>query len=245
MKRIFFLAFLAILPAAFGQAQSEATAQPSTTVPSVITIPVGTRVLAILTSPLHTTSAQAGSGVYLETVEPVVQNNRVVIPPHTRMLGTVKSERRPGRIHGRARFQLHFDTLVLPNEHVISMQGILQSLPGSFKDQPIDAEGTIEPVDQIDRDVYTVVGGAAPGALLGAIAHGGVGPAGGAAIGAGVGLAKALFTRGDEIDLPVKTRVEVVLQHSLEIEESWIPAPDHAGVGANPEPQLRDKCPRP
>lgn len=243
MKRLFLFAFLAILPAAFGQAQSAPVAQTSAAVPAVFTIPAGTRVLATLTSPLHTTSAQAGSGVYLETAEPVVQNNRVVIPAHSRLLGTVKSERRPGRIHGRARFQLHFNTLVLPNSQVIAMQGTLQSLPGSSNDRAIDSEGTIEPVDQIDRDVYSVVAGAAPGALLGAIGRGGVGPARGAAIGAGVGLAKALFTRGDAINLPVRTRVEIVLQHALEIEESWIPAPDRAGVGGNQEQQSRDKCP--
>jgi hypothetical protein len=55
----------------------------TTTAPSTVTIPAGTRVLMVLKSPLHTTSGTAGSGLYLETLYPVVQGNRVVIPTHT------------------------------------------------------------------------------------------------------------------------------------------------------------------
>ena len=40
----------------------------TTTAPSTVTIPAGTRVLMVLKSPLHTTSGTAGSGLYLETL---------------------------------------------------------------------------------------------------------------------------------------------------------------------------------
>jgi hypothetical protein len=42
-------------------------------------------VLMVLKSPLHTTSGTAGSGLYLETLFPVVQSNGVVIPAHTQV----------------------------------------------------------------------------------------------------------------------------------------------------------------
>src|SRR5215467_8254865 len=44
----------------------------TTTAPSTVTIPAGTRVLMVLKSPLHTTSGTAGSGLYLETLYPIV-----------------------------------------------------------------------------------------------------------------------------------------------------------------------------
>ena len=64
--------------------------------PEPITIPADTHLLMRLISPLHTTSSTPGSGVYLETVFPVVENGQVMIPEHTRALGVVADERRPG-----------------------------------------------------------------------------------------------------------------------------------------------------
>lgn len=168
-----------------------------------------------LLSPLHTASATAGSAVYLETTFPVLEQDHVVIPEHTRVLGSVENERRPGRIKGRAQMRMRFTQLILPNHRVLSIAGNLQSLPGASKKRTVDREGTIEPLDQIDADVHTVVKTTVPGALLGGLVHGGMGALGGAAIGGAAGIAKVLFARGDEISLPVGTQVEIVLQRPL------------------------------
>src|SRR6266851_2331009 len=186
--------------------------------PDFITISAGTHLLMKLISPLHTTSSTPGSGVYLETAFPVVENNRVVIPEHTRVMGVVTDERRPGRVQGRAHMRLRFTQLILPNNHELSIVGDLQSLPGSSKNRTVDNEGTIEPVDQIDADVYTVAKTTGAGVLVGSIRHVGLGVGHGALIGAGLGLAKVLFTRGDEISLPVGTSVEMVLQRPLTVQ---------------------------
>src|SRR5713226_521549 len=189
--------------------------------PTAITIPAGTRVLMALTSPLHTTSATSGSGVYLATIYPIVASGRVVIPANSRVLGVVEQNRRPGRVKGRAQFRFRFNTLILPDNRVIPIAGIMQSLPGSGKNRTKGSKGTAEPVDQIDSDVYTIAAGACAGAFLGAsLGFGGaaVGAAKGAGIGAGLGLAKVLFTRGDEIRLPTGTAVEMVLEQSLVID---------------------------
>jgi type IV secretion system protein VirB10 len=189
--------------------------------PEVITIPAGTHLLMRLLSPLHTTSSTPGSGVYLETAFPVVENSRVVIPEHTRVMGVVTDERRPGRVQGRAQMRLKFTQLILPDNHELSVVGSLQSLPGSSTNRTVNKEGTLEPVDQIDADVYTVAKTTGAGVLVGSIRHVGIGVGPGALIGAGLGLAKVLFTRGDEISLPVGTRVEMVLQRPLTVQ----PAP--------------------
>src|SRR5579864_1238677 len=89
--------------------------------PDAIIIPAGTHLLMKLTSPLHTTSATRGAGIYLETTFPVIVSDHVVIPEHTRVLGVVESERRPGRMQGRARMRLRFAQLILPNNHVLSI----------------------------------------------------------------------------------------------------------------------------
>jgi hypothetical protein len=197
-------------------------AQTSDTLPhltpaplNTFTLPAGTHVLMTLTSPLHTTSARAGSGVYLETSWPVVQDGQVVIPAHSRVLGEVERERRPGRVKGRSQFLLHFTSLILPDNRVVAIAGGLQSLPGNEKMRTQDKEGTIEPVDQIDRDVYRIASGTIAGGLGGALTRTATGAGIGMAIGGGLGLAKVLFTRGDEIHLPEGTKVEMVLEKPL------------------------------
>jgi hypothetical protein len=192
----------------------------------VITIPAGTHLLMKLISPLHTTSSTPGSGVYLETAFPVVENNRVVIPEHTRVMGVVTDERRPGRVQGRAQMRLEFTQLILPDNRQLSVVGSLQSLPGSSRNRTVNHEGTLEPVDQIDADVYTVAKTTGAGVLVGSIRHVGIGVGQGALIGAGLGLAKVLFTRGDEISLPVGTRVEMVLQRPLTVQAPSIAKPN-------------------
>jgi len=185
-----------------------------------ITIPAGTHLFMRLSSALHTVSATPGSGVYLETLLPVVANDRVVIPIHTRVLGVMELERRPGRVHGRAAMRMRFTQLILPDNRVLTIAADLQSLPGSASERA-DSEGTIQPVDQIDPDVYLMVKTVGAGVLIGSISHIGIGVGPGALMGAGLGLGKILFTRGHEISLPAGTRVEMVLRQPLTLRSDW------------------------
>jgi hypothetical protein len=214
MRRLITVVMIALATSTL--AQTSDTLPHLTPAPlNTFTLPAGTHVLMTLTSPLHTTSARAGAGVYLETSWPVVQDGQVVIPAHSRVLGEVEHERRPGRVKGRSQFLLHFTSLILPDNRVVAIAGGLQSLPGNEKIRTQDNEGTIEPVDQIDRDVYRIASGTIAGGLGGALTRTATGAGIGLAIGGGLGLAKVLFTRGDEIHLPEGTKVEMVLEKPL------------------------------
>ncbi|HEV3041852.1 MAG TPA: hypothetical protein VHA33_29075 [Candidatus Angelobacter sp.] len=195
-----------------GQAES----QPSDT----ITVPAGTRILVTLKSPLHTTSAEPGAGVYSETTSVVVQDGRVVIPLKTQMQGAVESSKRPGRVKGRAAFLLHFTSLTFPNNYTVPIDGALRSVPGSSKLRKKGEEGKIEPVDQIDKDIGTVFKPSLAGAALGSLSSLGKGTFTGAGAGALFGLARVLITRGDEIQLNQGSTIEVVLQRPLILEQS-------------------------
>jgi type IV secretion system protein VirB10 len=198
---------------------------PAPTVPqAVYTIPAGTTILARLTSPLHTTSATAGSGIYMTTEFPIVVSDRVVVPAKSSLLGTIEHDQRPGRVSGRAQFRFQLHTLILPNNHTVAIAGILQGVPGSSLNRRVDRRGTTEPVDQIDRDVHTMVRSTLLGASGGAIF--GRNPAAvaiGTGAGAAAGLAKVLFTRGDEIYLPAGTTVEMVLERPATVEAQYVP----------------------
>ena len=180
--------------------------------PNAITIMRGTHVLMALTSPLHSTSGTAGSGVYLEVVAPVVQQDRVVIPAHTYVQGTVEGNRRPGHFNRGSEFRIRFTTMVFPNNSVATIDGVLQSVPGSKTVRSQDREGTVRTVDQTEKVLLPGAASSVGGAILGSVSRFGVGTLVGAGLGAGLGMGKVLLQRGNEISLPLGTHMEMVLR---------------------------------
>ena len=133
---------------------------------------------------------------------------------------------------------MRLTTLIFPNNYVVPMDGTLQSLPGSRTIRTHGERGAIAPVDQIDRDVYAIAGGAATGAGLGYLVRGAIGPGGAALIGAGAGLIKVLFTRGDAIALPRGASLEVILERSITLPRDKIATvPETARVSRIPSPE--------
>ncbi len=202
-------------------------AQPNLPAPKPAIVPAGTHMLMQVVSPINTVSATDGSMVYLEITMPVIAENHLVIPAHTHVTGIVIKERRPGRVKGRARLRIAFTNLIFPDYHVVPIDGALQGLPESHRDRRVDAEGTIEPVDQIDRDVKAVVVPALPGTVIGLLGAGVPGLRL-ALLGGGLGLGKTLTSRGDEISLPAGTAVEMVLKRELKLDQAITDAPPAA-----------------
>ncbi|HEY2116738.1 MAG TPA: hypothetical protein VGJ51_16705 [Candidatus Angelobacter sp.] len=196
----------------------------TTTDPSSVTIPAGTRVLMVLKSPLHTTSGTAGSGLYLETLYPVVQDNRVVIPAHTQVQGVVESNERPGHVKRTSEFRFRFTTMIFPDNLVVPISGVLQSIPGAKNIRTHDKDGTLKPVDQTEKVVTPVAAGAVGGAIIGAHRAFGIGLLPGAGLGAALGLGAVLLKRGDEIYLPQGSNVEMILAAPFSLEQSQVPA---------------------
>jgi hypothetical protein len=186
--------------------------------PSAVTIPVGTRVLMVLKSPLHTTSGTAGSGIYLETLYPVIQGNKVVIPAHTFVEGTVEGSRRPGHLRRTSEFRFRFTNLVFANNHVAPIQGVLGSIPGAANVRTSGEQGTLETVDQGEKVVAPAAVGAVGGAIIGSERRVGIGKFTGAGLGAALGLGAVMLHRGDEISLAKGTNVEMILQAPLVLE---------------------------
>ena len=194
----------------------------TTTAPSTVTIPAGTRVLMVLKSPLHTTSGTAGSGLYLETLYPVIQGNRVVIPARTQVQGVVEADKRPGHVNRVSEFRFRFTTLIFPNNFVAPIQGVLQSIPGAKNIRTHDKDGTLKPVNQTEKVVTPAAASAVGGAIIGAHRGFGIGLLPGAGLGAALGLGAVLLKRGDEINLPRGISVEMILQAPFNLEQAQV-----------------------
>jgi hypothetical protein len=180
--------------------------------------------MMVLKSPLHTTSGTAGSGLYLETLFPVVQSNGVVIPAHTQVQGVVESDERPGHLKRASEFRFRFTTLVFPNNVVVPISGVLQSIPGARNIRTRSDDKTLEPVDQTEKVITPTAASAVGGAIIGSHRSFGIGLLPGAGLGAALGLGAVLLKRGDEINLPQGSMVEMVLQSPFSLEQAQMAA---------------------
>jgi type IV secretion system protein VirB10 len=191
--------------------------QPAVPEPDSITVPAGTKVPLTLESPISTKSARAGDGVYLRTSFPVTVDNTMVIPVGTYVQGVITNVKRPGKVSGRAEILFRFTTMIYPDGYTVSIPGSLNDVPGAenshMKDN--DKEGTVQADSTKGRDVATIAGPAATGALTGAIVDGGRGAGIGGGIGAAIGIGTVLLTRGNDVRIEQGSTVEMVLQRPL------------------------------
>ena len=190
--------------------------------PATIVVPSGTKVPLVLKHAVSTKNAQVGDNLYLESTFPVVQNNRMVIPPGTYVQGVVAAVKRPGRIKGRAELLVHFTTMIFPNGYTVSFPGALDNVPGSESQTVKDKEGTIQADSQKGKDIATVATTTATGTLIGGLRGGGKGAGIGAGIGGATGLIIAMLTRGNEVRLEAGTGMEMVLERPLTLEEAQL-----------------------
>jgi len=188
-------------------------------------VDTGTRIPLSLINSVSTKNAVPGDRVYLETVFPILIENRIVIPPGSYVMGTITQIRRPGKLKGRGEFHLRFDSLTLPSGATRDFRAHVTGLDGRANEELDHKEGTIRSEGNKTGDVRTVGETAAAGASIGALAGSINGAAGmGSAIGAGAGAAAALvgimFTRGPEAVLAKGTTIEMVLDRQVRFDDA-------------------------
>src|SRR5690349_24890778 len=111
-RAVFFVAALLWCIQLGAQSPLAESSAPQVAESATITIPAGTKVLMTSLAALNTISANNESGLYLETISDVVEQNRVVIPAGSHVQGSVIRSARPGRVKGRAELQFRFETLI-------------------------------------------------------------------------------------------------------------------------------------
>jgi hypothetical protein len=208
-----------LLCTSLGLAQTQAN-EPTPV--QTLTVPSGQKLLMQLKSGINTKTAKAGDGVYLETSFPVSIDNTMAIPAGTYVQGVIDNVKRSGRVKGRAEVLFHFTTLIFPSGYTVSVPGSVNDVPGADNTRVVNKEGSVKADGSKGKDVGTIAGPTAQGALIGAIANGGKGALLGSGIGGAVGLAEVLFTRGNEINYPAGTPVEMVLQRPITLEQQRI-----------------------
>lgn len=187
-----------------------------------IVLPAGTKLPLILHNAITTRNAKPGDSIYLETLFPVTQDNRVVIPAGSYVRGEILEAKRPGRVKGRGEVRLRLNTLILPNGYTVSFIAVPNNA-GTGGNETVEDEGKIKGDTDKAGDAGVLISSTGIGAGVGAVAtRSGKGAAIGAGAGAALGLATILLTRGPEMELPRGTTLDVSLNRPLYLDAEKI-----------------------
>jgi hypothetical protein len=189
-------------------------------VPHPYTIPDGTRIQALLETPLSTKTSHQGDRFVTRVHETILLNGKEVVPKGTVIEGRVAAVKRPSRGHSRAEMNLAYERMILPNGVSFTIVATQADMESTSKADIDHKEGTIKGESTTKRDAAEVGGGAAAGAGIGAIAGGGTGAAIGAGVGGMVGLIDSMRRKGKDIALPTGTRLVLRLDRPLTIQST-------------------------
>ncbi len=220
MKRIFQIGItgvLATLVFAFGAMGTAAQKKkPAARKPAqpVFTVDAGTVIRARINSTISSKTAAVGNTFRSTVTEPVYSNSGVVvIPTGSTMTGRITSVRKASKGGEPGQIDVAFVSVKLPNGRVRSINGSLTDLEsGKTK---TDNEGTASPGKMKNRKVIFIGGGAAGGAVLGAMVGGGKATAIGAILGAGAGFLGEKMLKGNEAEVKSGTEFNVYLNQAI------------------------------
>ena len=188
--------------------------------PADLVVRAGSHIPLALRNSVDTKHSHDGDHIYLETIQPISAEGRIVIPRGSYVNGTVTSAKAAGVLKSKGELYIRFDSLVLPNGTMRDFHARLASADGS-------ARGTVDPKEGKvtgERDTASEARGAAEGGAIGAGVGGVAGAAAGhpitglgvgAGAGAAAGLATVMVRHRPDAALPRGTVVDMVLDRDL------------------------------
>jgi hypothetical protein len=221
--------------------QSQAhSPDPSPKAPSeTLVVPVGTRLPLVLHNAVTTRNAHTGDPVFLETLFPVSIKGRILIPAGTYVQGEIQEAKRPGKVKGVGEIRMRLNSMILPNGYTVDFNAVPTNA-GTGGNESTDSEGKIKGDTNKGGDVGTIVKTTGAGAGIGAIAtQSGKGAGIGAGVGAAVGLAGVLLTRGPEMELPRGTTIDIITDRAIYLDASRVNFTDPGRASALPGPANR------
>jgi hypothetical protein len=181
--------------------------------PTYRTVAANTVIRVRINEEISSENARVGDRFTTTTVDPVYAGGVEVIPAGSIVTGRVASVLRASRKSKAGTLGVSFVSVQLPS-------GMTRSINGSLTDAASeslssDNEGQVSGRSSMKRNVVFIGGGAAAGALIGAIAGGGKGAGIGGILGGGAGAAGAYFSKGKEAVVKRGTEFGVVLNQSV------------------------------
>jgi hypothetical protein len=161
-----------------------------------ITVPADTQITVRMIDAVDSERSRLGETFKASIDEPVMVGDREAIPRGSDVLVKLVADQQSGKIQGRTVLTLAISTITVNGQPVDVTTTDVETASGS----------------RGKRSAGVVGGGAALGAIIGAIAGGGKGAAIGAGSGAAVGAGAEVLTAGQKVKIPSETRLTFRLQ---------------------------------
>jgi hypothetical protein len=169
--------------------------------PQPLIIPAGTSITVRLQQGLSSASAVPGERFDAVVDEPIVLDDRTIIPMGTPVTGHVIIARRSGRLHHPGELGLTLDSVLINNQQIPLSTSHIVARGASHK----------------KRNLGWIGGGTGGGAIIGALAGGGKGALIGSGIGAVAGTTTAFVTGKKDVGFAVERRLRFRLSRDVSV----------------------------
>lgn len=182
---------------------------------SVVMVPSGALVPAMLTTQLSSANAQVGQQVSFVLNSDFYYNNKLIAPVGSSVIGTVieASKAKHGSINGK--LCVRFTQINTPYGNQIPISALIKTEDGTG----VLLGGTkMDVTKEYAKDMAIgSAGGALSGLVFGALAGGNVGKGAalGTAVGAGGGLVKSIWDKGVDVEIPTNACVDLILTQPI------------------------------
>lgn len=187
---------------------------------NVVMVPAGSSLPAMLTAPISSANASAGQSVSLVLNSDYYYNNKLIAPAGSTVSGTVieASKAKRGSMNGK--LCIRFTQIYTPYGTQIPISAVIKTddntgvLIGGTK---------LDVTKEYAKDVTAgVAAGAISGLVFGALAGGNVGKGAalGTTVGAGGGLAKSAWDKGNDVEIPANATIDLMLTQPITVSSS-------------------------
>ncbi len=184
---------------------------------SVVTVPAGQQFKTVVTTPLNSKNLTLGQNVTLALGSDFYYGNNLIAPAGSSVTGTVLevSKAKRGSINGK--LLVRFTQITTPYGIQIPISAVIKTddntgvLLGGTK---------LDVTKEYTKDIAVGAGaGAVTGVVVSALSGGeiGKGTALATAVGGGLGVAKSVWDKGNDVDIPANASIELVLTQPITV----------------------------
>ena len=192
-------------------------AQANTLRGSVVTVPAGQTFNAMVTTPISSSTMFRGQNVSIALATNFYYNGMLIAPAGSTVNGMVidASKAKHGSMNGRV--SIRFTGIVTPTGLQIPISAVIKTNDNSG----VLVGGTaMDVTKEYGKDLAVGAGaGAVTGVVMSAMGGGNIGKTAalGTAVGAGGGLVKSLWDKGNDVEIPANSQIELFLTQPITV----------------------------
>ncbi len=183
----------------------------------VVTVPAGQSFPAVVTTPMSSANLTTGQNVTIALGSDFYYNGNLIAPAGSSITGTVLevSKAKHGSLNGK--LMLRFTQIVTPYGIQIPISAVVKTNDNTG----VLVGGTkMDVAKDYGKDVAVGAGaGALAGVIISPLAGGdiGKGTALATAVGAGGGLVKSIWDKGNDVEIPANSAIQLVLTQPITV----------------------------